>query len=93
MGGIIRDHEAGVVCAMAEKLTSCVDAQKAEAKALLKCLQNCDVRGIHPSEVGTECVAVYAAMNAANQDMSKLCSIYREIDSIRKSVFNFSVSS
>jgi hypothetical protein len=43
MGGVIRDHAAGVICSMAEKLTSCPDAQEAEAKALLKCLQNCVV--------------------------------------------------
>jgi hypothetical protein len=32
------------------------------------------------------------AVNAANQDMSKLCFIYREIDMIRHSVFYFSMS-
>jgi hypothetical protein len=36
--------------------------------------------------------AIYAAVNAANHDLSKLCFICREIDSIRKSVFNFSMS-
>jgi ribonuclease HI len=92
MGGVIRDHKAGVICAMAEKLTSYADAQEAEAKALLKCLQNCVVQGIHPSEVETDCAAVYTAVNAANQDISKLCFIYREIDNIRKSVFSFSMS-
>jgi hypothetical protein len=43
-------------------------------------------------EVETDCAAVYAAVNAANQDMSKLCFIYREIDMIRNSMLYFSVS-
>jgi hypothetical protein len=43
-------------------------------------------------EVETDCAAVYAAVNAANQDMSKLCFIYREIDMIRNSMLYLSVS-
>jgi hypothetical protein len=77
---------------MAEKLTSCVDAQEAEAKALLKCLQIYVLQGIHPSEVETDCVAVYAAVNAVNKDMPRLCFIYREIELIRNSVFYFTIS-
>jgi hypothetical protein len=68
---------------MTEKLTSCADAQEAKAKALLKCFQNFVLQSIHPTEVETDCVAVYTAINVVNQDMSKLCFIYREIDRIR----------
>jgi ribonuclease HI len=92
MGAVIRDHAAGVIWSMAEKLSSCADAHEAEAKALLRALQVCVAQGLHPSEVETDCAAVYASVNAPNRDMSRLCFIYREVDRIRKSVFFFSMS-
>jgi ribonuclease HI len=89
MGAIIRDCLGDVICSMSDQLTSCSEA---EAKALLRCLSNCTMQGIYPTEVETDCAAVFYAVNAGHQNMSKLCYIFREIDRIRRNDFNFSLS-
>jgi hypothetical protein len=50
MGAIIRDCLGDVICSMSDQLTSCSEAEEAEAKALLRCLSNC-MHGIYPTEV------------------------------------------
>lgn len=92
MGAVIRDQSAAVICSMSKQLPNCDDAEEAEARALLQGLQMCVEHGIFPTEVETDCAAVFSAVNETNHNLSKLCFIYREIDRIRKSVFRFSIS-
>jgi hypothetical protein len=88
----VPDYSGDVICSMSDQLTSCSEAEEAEAKALLRCLSNCTMQGIYPTEVETDCAAVFYAVNAGHQNLSKLCYIYREIDRIRRNDFNFSLS-
>jgi ribonuclease HI len=92
MGAIIRDHSAAVICSMSKQLPNCGDVEEEEARALLQGLQMCVQYGIFPTEVETDCAAVFSAVNDTNQNLSKICFIYREIGRIRNSVFHFSMS-
>lgn len=92
MGAVIRDHRGNVVCAMALNIRDCEDAEEAEARALLQALHICSQENIKPHEVETDCAAVWNSCNNGKQNLSRLCSIYREIDSIRCSNVPFLLS-
>jgi ribonuclease HI len=92
LGAVIRNQKGTVVCAMAMQLQSCEDAEEAKARALLQALRTCVQQDIRPEEVETDSSTVWYACKEANQNLSKRCYIYREIDRIRKSMFDFNLS-
>jgi ribonuclease HI len=77
---------------MAMQLQGCEDAEDAEARAVLQALRTCVQHDIRLEEVETDSSTVWYACKEANQNLSKRCYIYREIDRIRKSMFDFNLS-
>ncbi|KAM0882518.1 hypothetical protein ACQ4PT_032223 [Festuca glaucescens] len=92
MGGVIRDDKGQEIWAMAERLTNCEDAEEAEAKALLRCLQICADKNVMPSEIETDSSAVCSAVNDQTRNLSKLCYLYRDIQRFREALGCFTMS-